>query len=253
MKQENIKLRKLLLSLLLVLCLVFSMTACGTNSAEQQDADNADEAAVDMPDDPNINPDTAQYWAEILGKYRFDDNVNQLLLVRYTGGCSAVAQYFVKSDYNSAWELEFESIADVGKHGIDKTKEGDAKAPTMDLGIVTAFGLLPNPGTAFDYIDIKETTYACDEDCEYYNQIIDIEETGHECTGEAMYDYSPQYNYGLATDYNSKNVYPNGSAIFIHVKGVKGYTGGCIALDQDDMETILKTAEPGMRVVIGQK
>lgn len=23
------------------------------------------------------------------------------------------------------------------------------------------------------YIDVKPTTYACDEDCEYYNKIID--------------------------------------------------------------------------------
>jgi L,D-peptidoglycan transpeptidase YkuD (ErfK/YbiS/YcfS/YnhG family) len=61
------------------------------------------------------------------------------------------------------------------------------------------------------------TTYACDEDCEYYNQIIDTEETGHECKGEEMFSYQPQYNYGIATDFNKACIYPNGSAIFIPV------------------------------------
>ena len=50
-----------------------------------------------------------------------------------------------------------------------------------------AFGILDNPGTALDYVDVVETTFACDEEGEYYNQIIDTAETGHDCTGEEMF------------------------------------------------------------------
>ena len=121
----------------------------------------------------------------------------------------------------------------VGKNGLGKTGEGDGKTPVGILHPLTAFGVKPNPGTTMPYIDVKPTTYACDEDCEYYNQIIDTKETGHECHGEEMYSYQPQYNYGIATDFNKECVYPNGSAIFIHVKGTKTYTGGCIAFDED--------------------
>ena len=52
----------------------------------------------------------------------------------------------------------------------------------------------------------RQTTYACDEDCEFYNQIIDISKTGHDCKGEEMYKYSPEYNYGLQTGTNPENV-----------------------------------------------
>ena len=75
----------------------------------------------------------------------------------------------------------------VGKNGLGKTGEGDGKTPIGTLRPQTAFGIKPNPGTTMPYIDVKPTTYACDEDCEYYNKIIDTAETKHECKGEEMY------------------------------------------------------------------
>ena len=44
-----------------------------------------------------------------------------------------------------------------------------------DFGVLDAFGIKPNPGTALQYTDITDTIYACDEECEYYNQIIDAD------------------------------------------------------------------------------
>lgn len=249
--------RRKIISLIVATCMLVSITACSnsktaaTETTSEAASTEAVKDAVDLPADPTINPDNAQYWRESIQKYRKDDMVHQILLVRYTGGCSAIAQFYTKSEYNNAWELKLESDVYVGKYGIGKTGEGDAKTPTADLGVQKAFGILPNPGTKLEYIDVKETTYACDEDCEYYNQIIDTEETGHQCTGEDMYTYSPEYNYGFATDFNAENIYPNGSAIFVHCKGAKPFTGGCIAFDQEDMKYILEQADAGMRVVIG--
>ncbi|MDO4976652.1 MAG: hypothetical protein Q4E53_05250 [Eubacteriales bacterium] len=235
--------------------LALSMTACATSgsgaSEKSTEASTQATAQADLPEDPNINPDTAQYWRETLQNYRKDDNVKQILLVRYTGGCSANAFFYEKSEHNNAWELTLESDVYVGKHGIDKTGEGDAKTPTADFGVRRAFGILPNPGAKLDYLDVTENTYACDEDCEYYNQIIDSKETGHECTGEDMYTFTPEYNYGIETSFNDANHYPDGSAVFLHCKGAKAFTGGCVAFDQKDMEYIIKHAEKGMRVVIG--
>lgn len=42
-----------------------------------------------------------------------------------------------------------------------------------------------------------------------------------------------------------------GSAIFIHCKGAKAFTGGCVALDEEHMAKVLRHADAGMRVVIG--
>ena len=64
---------------------------------------------------------------------------------------------------------------------------GDGKTPIGTLRPLSAFGVKPNPGTTMPYIDVKPTTYACDEDCEYYNKIIDTAETQHDCKGEEMY------------------------------------------------------------------
>lgn len=235
--------KKIMMLPILILSLI--ILGCG---CESQPSEQPDKAA-----DESINTEANQYWREIVQSYRADDKVNQLLLVRYTGGCSAKALFYTKDKkHNDAWILQFEEDdARVGKYGINKEGEGDAKTPTADLGVGDAFGILSNPGTKLPYIDITENSYACDEDCEYYNQIVDTAATGHECTGEEMYLYSPEYNYGMTTDYNADNVYPNGSAIFIHCKGLKYFTGGCVALDQDHMEMILKYADPGMRVVIG--
>lgn len=237
--------------------MVVSMAGCGSsNSAAGQDAaavttEIVVETQVDLPADPTINPDNAQYWRETIQKYRKDDEVHQLLLVRYTGGCSAIAEFYEKSEYNSAWELKLTSDVYVGKYGIGKTSEGDAKTPTADFGIRRGFGILPNPGTKLDYVDVIETTYACDEEGPYYNQIIDSAKTGHDCKGEDMFTYTPEYNYGIETAFNDENTYPDGSAVFLHCKGAKAFTGGCVAFDQDDMEYILKHADKGMRVVIG--
>jgi hypothetical protein len=67
-----------------------------------------------------------------------------------------------------------------------------------------------------------------------------------------MFKMSPEYNYGLTTNYNEENIYPNGSAIFIHCKGQKPFTGGCIALDEEYMEMILKSAEEGMHIYLDE-
>lgn len=207
-------------------------------------------AAVSPAIDPTINVENQNFWGEMLDKYRHDKKVTELLFVRYLGGCNARIQFYVKSGKKEIWHLKFESAGYVGKQGIDKEKEGDAKTPTGDFGVLEAFGIMPNPGTALPWIDVTPTTYACDEQGSHYNKIIDTKKTGHQCKGEEMYEITPCYNYGIATDFNKEGVWPKGSAIFVHVKGAKPYTGGCIALDEADMVTVLKAAHAGMRVIV---
>jgi len=175
-------------------------------------------------------------------------DANQILLVKHTHGSEAVVEFYVRE--NGRFRLDMKGDAFVGKNGIDKTREGDAKTPTGTFGITTAFGIKPNPGTSVPYIDVKETTFACDEDCEFYNRIIDTMETGHDCHGEHMIKYTSSYAYGMALNYNPENIYPKGSAIFLHCKGSNPYTGGCIAVDEDFMVNILKKADSSMVICI---
>lgn len=229
-----------------IAALMFLLSSC-SGAAPQKPAEK------DAFAESGISAENAQYWREILQGYRDDPAVKNIMLVRYTGGCSAKVYFYEKVvSENNAWSLVFEEDdAYVGKNGIGKTREGDAKTPSADLGVLYAFGIRNNPGTALKYIDVTPTNFACDEELEYYNTIVDTAETGHDCKGEEMFKYSPEYNYGIATDYNSDCIQNAGSAIFVHCKGAKAFTGGCIAVEEKHMIEILKHADAGMRVVIG--
>ena len=190
---------------------------------------------------------------EELFKLRNDASVKQVLVIRCEEGTKGHAMYLVKEtgeDGKTDWRIARECDAYIGLNGPGKTKEGDTKTPLGVFGVRTAFGIKSNPGTKLVYTAITPDTYACG--CEkYYNRIIDSKVTGHKCTdGEQMYFYSPEYNYGLATDYNPNNEYGKGSAIFIHCMGVKPYTGGCVAIPEEDMRYIIQDCEPSMKIII---
>ena len=189
---------------------------------------------------------------EELFKLRGDQTCKQVLFIRCDEGTKGFAQYLVKTEEEGsvAWKITRECNAYIGLNGPGKTKEGDTKTPLGVFGVRGAFGIKSNPGTKLPFIRITPDTYACG--CEkYYNRIIDAKVTGHKCTeGEQMYYYSPEYNYGIETDFNTNNEYGKGSAVFIHCMGVKPYTGGCIALPEDDMKYILQDAEPGLKIII---
>jgi L,D-peptidoglycan transpeptidase YkuD (ErfK/YbiS/YcfS/YnhG family) len=222
----------------LVLMLI-TVTACSSIDKDSGTADNP----------PATDKDSAQARREEMWKYRDDRNVNQILYVTHTEGSQAIAEFYEKvPEENNAWVMVFRTDAFIGVDQMGAPDEQSGKTPLGDYGIGNAFGIRKNPGTKLNYIDVTPTTYACDEDCEYYNQIIDIKETGHDCKGEEMFKYSPEYNYGLQTATNTTNEYNKGSNLFIHCKGAKPFTMGCVGLDEEYMITVLQKADPGMRV-----
>lgn len=173
-----------------------------------------------------------------------DNDAGQLLLVEYKGGSEAVARYYVKG--SKGWRFRGQCDAYVGKNGVGKEREGDAKTPLGELKPLRAFGILPDPRCALPYLQVRPGTIACDEQGPYYNKIVqDID-----CGGERMWELSPEYDYGLETNYNETGTWPLGSAIFVHCKGAKSWTGGCIALDRALMKKILSTADGSLRIII---
>lgn len=220
-------------------------TAATTNIRTDEPAD----PRTCEPATPSPSPEPV-YDIEILNTYAYDESVKQILTVIPSSGYNADVTLYVKKD--GIWKDILHTEGVIGKNGIGKTAEGDKKTPAGDYAITGAFGICENPGTALPYIKVTDTTYACSDDCEYYNQIIDTAETGHTCHGEKMISYAPQYNYGLIVGYNSENIYPLGSAIFVHCSGKYSYTNGCVTVSEADMVTIVKAAEPGMRIYIGR-
>lgn len=188
---------------------------------------------------------------EILSKYQTDKKVQQIIVVSQTKNSNAKFDMYVKDKSQKyGWKQIVSTTAYIGKNGVGKQKEGDWKSPIGTFNITKAFGIKKNPGTRLKYIPVTESLYACDDDCKYYNQIIDTKKKKHNCKGEHLIDYAPQYNYAMCIDFNSQNIYPNGSNIFIHVKGTKSYTAGCIAIDEDSMKLALQNATKHTKIII---
>lgn len=193
-------------------------------------------------------PAAPEPWASVMEKYAAEPAVNQLLLVKYQEGSNAHAELWLK--HNGEWLLEDTCAAFIGREGIGKTQEGDKKTPIGELTIGTAFGILPNPGTSIPYIQAYESLYGCDCDSVYYNQLIDTALVHHRCKGEHIIAFDPDYHYGLTTSYNQECVFGKGSCVFIHCKGKKPYTAGCVALDEPFMKHLLQVCDSNLVVSI---
>ena len=220
--------------ILMALCAILAGCCCKTKQAQTEH--------------PSIN------WTDATtAKYRYDKNVNQLILVQYTGGSEAIVRMFVKSyqDTMPVWTEKLVCDGLIGKDGLgDYFSDEIYPTPAGDFGMITAFGIKPNPGTQLPYIDVTDYTYSCYIDCPFYNTIIDYREHPEACVGEHMIDYSPQYNYGFFFDYNKERDINKNTSIFFHCTGANPYTAGCIAVSEENMITILQSIDMSARIII---
>ena len=190
---------------------------------------------------------TDSRWDALLARYREDAAVKQLVFVKYTGGSKAVLELYVKKD--GTWTKDMSCDANVGRNGIDKQKEGDKRTPTGVFNLTSGYGIADDPGSKLPYVKVNSNLYWC-ADPQWYNQLIDIREHPHTCSGEHLIEYTMAYQYGMFLDYNPDNVYKKGAAIFLHVKSPNPYTSGCIAVDRDRMIYLLRLVEPGAKICI---
>ena len=193
---------------------------------------------------------TYPVWNKLMDQYQSDSNVNQLLFVKYTGGSSAKVLLYQKS--GTKWKKLLTCAGYVGSNGIGTAKEGVSITPTGTYTLTSGFGILPDPGAKMTYLQVNSNHYWCG-DRNYYNQLIDITQKPHTCAGEHLIDYAPSYNYGMFFDYNKECVYGKGSAFFLHCSGNYTYTGGCIAVSQQNMIKILQNTEKGAKICIYKK
>lgn len=184
---------------------------------------------------------------ELLTKYASDNATRQLIFVKHTGGSSAHLTMYEKT--TEGWTEILSCPAFIGENGMGKAREGDSKTPEGIFGLPIAFGIKDDPGAKIPYAKVNENLYWCGDE-QYYNQLIDITEKPHNCQGEHLIDYAPQYNYGMFIDYNKEGIYGEGSAIFLHCTGSKNHTAGCVAVSEPDMITILQHAEEGSKICI---
>ncbi len=220
-----------------------------SSGAQEENAEapaqvNGAEAEMGMNMDMDADTDR---WEELLSEYIEDEETNQLVFVRYTGGTDAKVQMYQKA--GGSWEQILDCSGYVGYNGLDKERQGDRKTPTGTFELTQAFGIEDDPGARMPYVKVDSNLYWC-ADSVRYNQLTDIREYPHDCAGEHLIDYAPNYNYGMFLDFNKDCVVGAGAAIFLHCMGSRTYTEGCIAVSQDDMITIIRNAEEGAKICI---
>lgn len=152
----------------------------------------------------------------------------------------------------------FSCKAMIGKNGPVKHAEGDTKTPLGTWTIGEAYGIADDPGSNITYTKITDDMYWCatGSNGKKYNTLLyksdnpdnDYSEDEH------LMDYPIRYKYLLDLGYNKAGAPYVGNAIFLHCwkeeNGSPIATGGCVAVSEENMVTILKTLKPGTVVTI---
>ncbi|MCD7840015.1 MAG: hypothetical protein LUG46_05225, partial [Erysipelotrichaceae bacterium] len=180
------------------------------------------------------------------------DDTNKIIVVTAssTTATTGTFRYFKKS--NGTWKEIIYTTAYLGQKGINKTKEGDRKTPTGLYHFSKLMGIASNPGTQMTYTKITKSMYWCG-DKKYYNQFIDESKQTHNCNhsnDEHLIDYTNEYQYVAALDYNSSCTYGKGSAIFLHCTGNTKYTGGCVAISKSNMKKMMTEIDENTVIII---
>lgn len=182
------------------------------------------------------------------------EGANQLFVVAGVGQTTAWVSMHEK-DASGNWHELMSTPGFIGKSGLGKTREGDAKTPTGVFRFNRAFGIAPDPGCAISYTQVDENIYWSGDGRPgmKYNQMVDIRELPdlRKDDSEHIVDYNPAYTYCLNISYNENCTPGLGSAIFLHCFRVdRPYTGGCIALPADKMRLVMQQVRPDCVVVI---
>lgn len=158
-------------------------------------------------------------------------------------------------DGAGTWRELLHTTGWIGKNGLGKEREGDGKTPVGTFRFNRAFGIAEDPGcAAFEYVQVNGNHYWSGDQREgmHYNELVDLRELPDLDTAvsEHIEDFWDQYQYCLNISWNEDGTPGKGSAIFLHCKGGSPYTGGCVALEREQMEQVLRQVSPACVVVI---
>lgn len=190
-------------------------------------------------------------WIAALGE---EQEAQQLFVVAGVGETTAWVSLHEK-DESGAWKQLMTTPGYIGKHGLGKQAEGDGMTPVGTFSFNAAFGIAEDPGCALTYHQVTDDDYWSGDQREGYgyNEMVNLRDLPDLNTGDSEHivDYSREYQYCLNISYNEAGTPGLGSAIFLHCLGaLKPYTGGCVAIPQEKMLTVMQQVRPDCVVVI---
>ncbi len=217
---------------------------------------NANESDSDESIEKNdtesiINNPGDDFWGSMLLHYSASKDVDTLVFVKCLSGSDAIVEVHDKSE-NGYFEQILTCNAYIGHNGYSMPGmrvEGDGTVPCGDFGVTYAMGIKDAPVTSMDYLKFTDDLYWSDNPYVCYNQLVSINDYPS-VTGEHLAGIFPEYNYVLALDFNPECTPGVGSAIFFHCTGAKTYTGGCVAVAEENMLTVMKYFDAKDRVII---
>lgn len=178
----------------------------------------------------------------------------QVMLVtnKDASSCKAKMNLFEKID--GKWKkVCHEMEADIGKNGFRPVKnstlseedkktykhEGDGCTPMGAYTLDKLFGWGENPGFDLPYRKIDDFDFWTSENSsDSYNVWVRREEgpdpswTNYEKLNIVPYKFAGIINYNIGDN----KIIGNGSAIFLHLKTQSGYTAGCTAVSDKDLD-----------------
>ena len=243
--------------LILVLAMLFTLLsgtvamAEKTGAQEEKTEEVNEEKSEEKKEDKKTDLEDSPDWVRSLGK---EKKAKQLFVVAAVGQTTAYVSMHEK-DKSGNWKQIMSTPGFIGKFGLGKEKEGDGKTPVGTFLFNAAFGIAEDPGCALDYLRVTENEYWSGDQREgyHYNEMISIEDLPdlNKDDSEHIIDYDREYQYCLNISYNEKGKPGLGSAIFLHCFGdIKPYTGGCVAIPQDMMITVMQNVRKDCVVVI---
>ena len=193
-----------------------------------------------------------------VGKLDAAANAKQMLIVAAFSEDATDAWISLHEKQNDgSWHMIMTSPGFIGKNGLGKTKEGDAKTPVGTFHVNRAFGIADDPGCAIPYVKADKDTYWSGDprDGYHYNELVNIRdlpgldlESGD---SEHIIDYPYHYQYCLNISYNEEGTPGLGSAIFLHcLAPAKPFTGGCVSIPEDRMRFVMQKVDENTAVVI---
>ncbi len=187
------------------------------------------------------------------GRLAAAQNTDQLVLVGATEGSDALLSFYEKGA--DGWKEVFTRNAYIGKNGLGKDREGDAKTPVGVFRFTKAFGIAPDPGCPMGYTQVDDTHYwVGDGRSPLYNQFVSTRDHDDfdKKESEHIIEYTKPYVYCLNISYNEQGKPGLGSAIFLHCYSNNTYTGGCVAIPEEDMRAFLRAVKADCRIVIAR-
>lgn len=237
--------KKRLLTIFLAAAFIFTLSGCGAETPESDSESEGGEVAVTSMLGQSPEWVTALPSAE---------NAEQLFVVAAYEKTTAWVSLHEKNA-DGSWQMIMSTPGFIGKEGVGKTKEGDAKTPVGVFSFNYAFGIAADPGCAIPYTVANDDTYWSGDvrDGMQYNKPVSIKDYPDLDTenSEHIVDYTRHYQYCLNISYNDECVPGDGSAIFLHCLGpYRPYTGGCVAIPENQMIFVMRHVKPDCVVVI---